>query len=198
MPQSSAQLDLLLESMLFAAGEPLSVDYMAKITERAPSDVRLALDELSRRLSHGVRLLMNGPNAALVVAPGNEKVISELIGDPEEREIGQAGLEVLAILLYQGPTTRATIDYIRGVNSSSSLRTLLMRSLVERDKADGREIVYRPTLALMEHLGVKDGSELPDAVELKSSLETFTKRQGAPENTENQAQNHGSEPTTTQ
>lgn len=194
MPTPPQPLDALLESLLFAAGEGLSIERLAKLTGKTASEVRLALDELSRRLTCGIRLVLSGTTAALVIAPGNEKVISELIGDPESREIGQAGLEVLAILLYQGPSTRSTIDYVRGVNSSSSIKTLLMRALIERDRSeDSREILYRPTIALMEHLGLVHGNELPDAVELRTALKTFIKRQG---NGEKEPENHGIEPTT--
>lgn len=194
MPQHTPSLDIVLESLLFAAGEPLSVERLAKITGRTPSDVRLALGELTRRLTHGITLVMNGSTAALAIAPGNEKVITEFLGDPSEREIGQAGLEVLAILLYQGPSTRATIDYIRGVNSSSSVRTLLIRDLIERERSDdAREVVYRPTIALLEYLGVTDGSTLPEATELSAALKEFIARQGAEPKAEN---NYGPESTT--
>jgi segregation and condensation protein B len=91
------------------------------------------------------------------------------------KEIGEAGLEVLAIVLYQGPSTRAQIDYIRGVNTSSTIRTLLARGLLERtgNPEDGREYLYRPTVELLAHLGIPSTEELPNRAEIAAELKAF-------------------------
>ena len=72
-------------------------------------------------------------------------------------EIGKAGLETLAIVLYNGPVSRREIDYIRGVNSSFILRNLCVRGLVEReaDSKDQKIFKYRSSLNLLAHLGIK-------------------------------------------
>ena len=92
-----------------------------------------------------------------------------------ERDIGDAGLEVLAVLLYEGPSTRAMIDYIRGVNSSSTLRNLLLRGLVERsgNPEDGREYLYRPTTDLLAHLGSPTRESLPEYATISRELAAF-------------------------
>ena len=91
------------------------------------------------------------------------------------REIGEAGLEVLAIVLYRGPSTRSQIDYIRGVNTSSTVRTLLARGLIERasNPNDSREYLYRPTTELLAHLGVSGVTDLPDCATISSELAAF-------------------------
>jgi segregation and condensation protein B len=171
-------LENTLEALLFAAGEPLSVSYLARTTGAKIEAVEDALNTLKSRLTGGVTMVRTGTNAALVVAPGCEKFVTDLLGDPEHREIGNAGLEVLSILMYQGPSTRAKIDYIRGVNSSSSIRTLLMRGLIERTEGGrGREILYQSTIEALTHLGVRDVNELPQREELRSALQEFLKRE---------------------
>ena len=91
------------------------------------------------------------------------------------REIGPAGLEVLAVVLYRGDSTRARIDYIRGVNTSSTIRTLLSRGLLERtnNPDDAREYLYRPTTELLAHLGVTDVQALPEYAKIASELASF-------------------------
>ncbi len=171
-------LDKRLEALLFAAGEPLSINYLSKLTGEKEKDVNVALDMLNARLTGSITLVRTGTTVALAVSPGFEELTTELLGDPENREIGQAGLEVLSILLYQGPATRAKVDYIRGVNSSSSIRTLLMRGLIERTKGKNeREIIYQPTIDALTHLGIRNSNELPQAEELRASLEEFLKRE---------------------
>jgi len=174
-------LDNTIEALLFAAGEPLALDRLAKLANVSRGDVSTALESLKGRLKHGVALVRTETTAALAVAGGLEETVNQLLGDPEDREIGQAGLEVLSILLYQGPATRAQIDYIRGVNSTSSIRTLLMRGLIERTKGEsGREVVYQGTVDVLTHLGVTDTAELPQAAELRGSLQAFLERKEEP------------------
>ena len=171
-------LENIVEALLFASGEPLSITQLARLTGERENAVKAALETLKTRLLGGITMVRTETSAALAVAPGFEEKITELLGDPENREIGQAGLEVLSIILYQGPATRAKIDYIRGVNSTSSIRTLLMRGLIERTKGKNeREIIYQPTIDVLTHLGVRNASELPDAEELRTSLEDFLKRE---------------------
>jgi segregation and condensation protein B len=167
-------LENIIEALLFAAGEPLSHSQLARITKTKESEVISALGTLQDRLTNGITLVQSGTSASLTVSAGFESYVNELLGDPETREIGQAGLEVLSILLYQGPSARSTIDYIRGVNSSSSIRTLLMRGLIERTKGNNaREIIYQPTTDALEHLGVTNADALPKSEDLRASLKEF-------------------------
>lgn len=170
-------LDKTLESLLFAAGEPLTIERLSKLTNASRGDIEVALNTLSKRLTNGVVLVQTQTTVALAIPSESAEVVHQMLGDPEDREIGQAGLEVLAIILYQGASSRSTIDYIRGVNSTSSIRTLLMRNLLERAKGEsGREIVYQPTVELLEHLGITNKSELPDSEKLKNALSAFVAR----------------------
>ena len=110
---------------------------------------------------------------------GTAKELSPLIEQITKEELikdlGKAGLETLSIVLYQGPISRAGIDYIRGVNSQFILRNLLIRGLIERvdNPADSRSFLYKPTLALLSHLGISSIAELPEYEQVKKDIENF-------------------------
>src|SRR6185295_5857915 len=88
------------------------------------------------------------------------------------REVGRAGQEVLSAVLYRGPLTRSEIDFIRGVNSSQTLRTLTMRGLVRKvqNPKDSRSFLYEATTELLATLGVARARDLPDYAEVREKL----------------------------
>ena len=73
-------------------------------------------------------------------------------------------METLAIVAYRQPVTRAQVEYVRGVNSDSVLRTLINRGLIEergRLEQVGRPIVYGTTFEFLQYFGLQDLAELP-------------------------------------
>jgi segregation and condensation protein B len=110
---------------------------------------------------------------------GTSKDISSLIETLSKEELvkdlGKAGLETLSIILYQGPISRAEIDYIRGVNSNFILRNLLIRGLVERveNPNDQRSFLYKPTLELISYLGLSKITDLPDYETVRKDIEQY-------------------------
>lgn len=153
------------QALLFAEGGALTFKFLAKSLGCSEGDLNISLDSLSQKLEgSGLSLIRSDTEAALAIAPAAKDIVLKKATEEFERDVGDAGLEVLAVLLYEGPSTRAAIDYIRGVNSSSTIRNLLLRGLVERsgNPLDGREFIYRPTTDLMAHLGVTDREKLPE------------------------------------
>ncbi len=139
-------------------------------------EVRDALESLSVALAGtGLTLVRSDTEAVLAVAPVATEVVTKKATEEYGRDIGDAGLEVLTIVLYEGASTRAQIDYIRGVNSSSTLRNLLTRGLIERsgNPEDGREFIYRPTTELLAHLGATDRTALPEHGTISAELSSF-------------------------
>ena len=116
---NQSELSKHIEALLFATGEPVQLARLAEILSVRIEEVQASLSLLSSHLNQGIILVHNGTQVSLATPPDTAETVAKLLGDPEDREVGQAGLEVLAILLYQGPTSRSTIDYIRGVNSTS-------------------------------------------------------------------------------
>lgn len=165
-----------IQALLFSEGGSLSFKSLAKSLSIDESVVKAALAELATHLEGGgVNLIVSDTEAVLAVAARAKEVVIKKATEEYERDIGDAGLEVLAILLYEGPSTRATIDYVRGVNSSSTIRNLLIRGLVERsgNPEDGREFIYRPTTELMAHLGISDREKLPEYRAIATELAHF-------------------------
>ena len=152
-------------------------------------ELKEALGVLAERLKErGVSLIDTGSEVGLAVAKSASDIVREAIKRDLSRDIGDAGLEVLVIVLYCGPSTRARIDYIRGVNTASTLRTLLSRGLLERvgNPEDAREYLYRPTVELLAHLGVSDVKELPDYATVSLELARFEQTEHG--NTESDAE----------
>lgn len=165
-----------IQALLFSEGGSLSLKALEKALGCTPEEVRAGLAALASALTGGgLTLIQSDTEAVLAVAPIATDVVTKKATDEYGRDIGDAGLEVLAILLYEGASTRAQIDYIRGVNSSSTLRNLLTRGLIERsgNPEDGREFIYRPTTELLAHLGAPDRTALPEHGTISAELSSF-------------------------
>ncbi len=169
-------LDILIEGLLFYKAEPQKKANVAKLFSVSETDIVTALATLRNRLEVGaLRLLETDTDIALVTAPSLAPVIEALRKQEIKTDIGKAGAETLAIILYRGPIARADIDRIRGVNSSFILRNLLVRGLVERSadkKGNGYMFSISPTL--LADLGVTHQRELTDFARITDALETFT------------------------
>ena len=92
------------------------------------------------------------------------------------RDIGKAGAETLAIVMYRAPISRVEVDRIRGVNSSYILRNLETRGLIER-RSGARQTEFSPTTELLRHLGIEEKTALPDYATVMDALENYEKQQ---------------------
>lgn len=172
-----------VQAFLFVEGGPIALRKLARLVGCGAEELTAALDQLSARLEgSGVSLVRTDREVALAVSPTHTEAIKESVEKEQGRDIGDAGLETIAIILYRGPSTRADIDYIRGVNTSTTLRTLLVRGLVMRENnpADGREYLYRPTTELLAHLGVSDARAIPNYDEIRTELTAFETKSERP------------------
>lgn len=163
-------LEQKIEAILFYKNEPLEIKKLSQLLEEKESEVREALQNLSKSLENrGICLVMTENEVGLATAPEISGFIEQIAKDEMSREIGKAGLETLAIILYNGPLSRREIDYVRGVNSTFILRNLCIRGLVERepDPKDQRIFRYKGSLSLLSHLGIKTIKELPEFEEFK-------------------------------
>jgi segregation and condensation protein B len=171
-----AELAARAEAFLFQEGDSLPIAKLARLLECTEGELRSALDLLSERAGErGVALVRTGAEALLSVSPAAASAVSSALEKELGRDIGDAGLEVLAIVLYRGASTRSDIDYIRGVNTSWTIRTLVARKLLLRttNPNDAREYVYHPTPELLAHLGVTDASKLPEYATISRELREF-------------------------
>lgn len=163
-----------IEAILFYKNGPVEIKKLASILGVSIEEVRAGLNNLQRSLEdRGVCLILTDAEASLATAPQMTDLIEQLAKDEMSREIGKAGLESLAIILYnKAGISRRRIDYIRGVNSTFILRNLIARGLIERSVAaeDQRTFVYKPTIELLAHLGIKSLDQLPNFESLSPEL----------------------------
>lgn len=153
-----------IESILFIQGESLTVSRLARITGAPKNEVLAALGELqSDYRERGIVLIQNGEEWQLATHPANKEIVEKFFTSEFSEEISRAGLEVVAIVAYKGPITRARLEYIRGVDSSFTLRNLLMRGLVSREEnpEDRRSYLYRISSDFLKHVGLSRLEDLP-------------------------------------
>ncbi len=158
-------LEQKIEALLFYKNEPMEIKTLSKLLNEKEKEVREALQNLANSLENrGICLIMTEKEVSLATASDTKDLIEQVAKDEMSKEIGKAGLETLAIILYNGPVSRREIDYIRGVNSAFILRNLCMRGLAERepDSKDQRVFKYKGSLFLLAHLGIKNIEELPE------------------------------------
>jgi len=166
-------LAAILESILFAHGEPLDIQRLAVVTEKPAEEVLYALRELSGALrGRGLVLIEKDGAWQLGSSPASARYVEKLVKSEFSEELSRAALETLAIIAYKGPLTRAEIEYIRGVNSSFTLQTLLMRGLAERRESpqDARSYLYRASFDFLKYLGLARIEDLPRYEELRKEI----------------------------
>lgn len=173
-------LDILIEGLLFYKAAPQKKSTLVKLFAVSPEEIEAALATLAERLESGaLRLLRTETDVELVTAPTLAPFIEQIRKADIKNDIGKAGAETLAIVLYRGPVSRSDIDRIRGVNSSFILRNLLVRGLIERTQAkQGSGYVFSITPALLAQLGVTNKDELTDFARITDALEAFTAANG--------------------
>ena len=157
-----------IESLLFMSGEPLSFARLGKTLGAKKDEIGSAVTKLKEKYASdplsGLMLTESHDEVVLVTAAKNASFVEALTKSTLQEHLSKAALEVLSIVAYRAPITRAEIDAVRGVNCSFTLRNLLLRDLIERagNPADARGYIYRPSLRFLQTLGVSSAQELPD------------------------------------
>ncbi len=161
----------MVEAMVFASSEPVSEKALG---ERLPDDVDLdaVLGELEKFYSgRGVNLVRSGNNWAFRTAGDLAFLLQkEAI---QQRKLSRAALEVLAIIAYHQPVTRAEIEEIRGVVTSKGTLDVLLETgwirMRGRRRAPGRPVTYGSTDQFLDHFGLAELRDLPGLDELKGA-----------------------------
>lgn len=164
-PTSPPNLTALVESLLFVAPEPVTVDNLAAGLEATAVEVEAALEMLaSDYATRGLRVQRYRNRVQVVTAPEAAAYVERFLGLDLTTRLSQAALETLAIIAYRQPITRAQIDELRGVNSDGVLRTLLHWGLVEqgeRLEQAGRPFQYNTTFDFLRYFGLQSLHDLP-------------------------------------
>ena len=162
------EIEAAVEGILFASGEPVHIDRICLAAELDRPTAELVLQKLMDYYSferRGMRLLRLEDSWQLCSAPEYADVIRRAFEIRKPAKLSQPALEVLTIIAYYQPTTRAYVDQIRGVDSSYTVGLLLDRHLIEpcgRLQGRGRPRLYRTTKAFLRAFHLNSLEDLPE------------------------------------
>ena len=161
------EIEAAVEGILFASGEPVGIDRVCVALDLDKSTAELVLQRLQDYYSYerrGIRLLKMEDSYQLCSAPEYGDQIRKAFEIRKPAKLSQPALEVLTIIAYYQPTTRAYVDQIRGVDSSYTVGLLLDRHLIEecgRLQVPGRPRLYRTTQAFLRVFHLDSLEDLP-------------------------------------
>lgn len=161
-------MEAALEAILFAAGEPVALERICLTLELDKATVEALCQRLADQYSYerrGLRLLRMDGSYQLCTAAEYAPLIRKAFESRKPAKLSQPALEVLAIIAYYQPVTRAYIDQVRGVDSSYTVGLLLERELIEeagRLAVPGRPIQYRTTKNFLRSFSLSSLDELPE------------------------------------
>ena len=174
------ELESALEGVLFASGEPVAVERLCLGLEvdRATLDaVAQQLMDRYRYERRGIRLLRLDTSYQLCSAPELAPCIRRTLEGRKPPRLSQPALEVLAVIAYNQPVTRAYVDQVRGVDSSYTVGLLLERELIEEAgklPVPGRPTLFRTTKNFLRSFGMSSLEELPRLPEQTTEGEQLT------------------------
>lgn len=157
----------LIEALLFASDEVVSVARLADVSDLSQTEVRQVLATLASEYEASARGFVLREVAGgwrLFTHPAYAEYVKRLVLSWDSRRLSQAALEVLAVVAYRQPCTRVQVNAIRGVNSEAALSSLLDKGLVVevgREKGPGQPILYGTSSLFLERFGLRSLDDLP-------------------------------------
>ena len=167
------EVEAAIEGILFASGEPVNVERICVAMNMDRATVELVLQKLTDYYAYerrGMRLLKMEDSYQLCSAPEYGELIRKAFEVRRPAKLSQPALEVLTIIAYYQPTTRAYVDQIRGVDSSYTMGLLQDRHLIEecgRLQVPGRPRLYRTTQAFLRAFHLNSLDDLPEMTGLE-------------------------------
>ena len=174
------EVESAIEGILFAAGEPVGVERLCLTLDIDRSTADAVCQRLADHYSYerrGIRLVKLESSYQLCSAPEYAEYIRKAFESRRPARLSQPALEVLSIIAYYQPTTKAYVDQIRGVDSSYTVGLLTERDLIEecgRMAVPGRPILYRTTQNFLRSFGLSSLEELPDLPNASAEDEQIT------------------------
>ena len=166
-----------IEALIFAWGDPIEVKEIANFFEVEISKVNKTIEELKTDYcERGIRLQVAGGLVTFSTNPEYGESIKSFGIQVLKKNITEANMETLSVIAYLGPTTKAVVDNVRGVNSDGSIQNLLKNELiyeVGRLKAPGKPFVYKVTDKFLMTFNIESLADLPplmDRDEIKEKL----------------------------
>jgi segregation and condensation protein B len=188
MDNAAVTLTQIVEALLFSAQKPLGVTEIAAAIKGAGGEDELVLNQFAKvreaevaaalqqlkidyiQQGRAFQLVEKADGWQLVTDSAYGSWVRQLFPGPKPARLSAPALETLAIIAYRQPITRADVEAVRGVTIDSVLQTLMERGLVKisgRAEIPGRPLLYETTQFFLEHFGLRNLDELPNAEELR-------------------------------
>ena len=157
-----------IEAILFAAGEPVELARLSMALEADPKEVAAAAEELANDWAYqrrGIRILKLDKAYQMASSGECADYVTKALETRKPPKLSASQLEVLTIIAYYQPATKAMVEQIRGVDSSYSVGALLNKKLIEeagRLNVPGRPIQYKTTAGFLRTFGISSLEELPE------------------------------------
>ena len=155
------------EAIIFAGGDGVSPRSLTEILEIDEKRLKYIIETLKEKYnvpSSGVKLVANDENICLVTDEDVADIVKSALSIKKSAPLSAAAMETLAIIAYNQPVSRAFIEQVRGIDSTSSVQTLITKGLVEeagRLDIPGHPLSYRTTGVFLRSFGLDSLSQLP-------------------------------------
>jgi segregation and condensation protein B len=151
---------------------------IASVLSVEKEEAETLVEEFKHRLedpARGLQLVSDREKVQLATKPEWNTILESFVKEELTEDLSPASLETLSIVAYLGPISRPRLEYLRGVNSSVILRSLMIRGLVERfqDPEHPSGFLYRLTFDAMKHLGIQQKEDLADFAKFQELLKVF-------------------------
>lgn len=158
----------LVEEVLYVWAEPISIDELSKILyDFSKADIRKCLDQMideRKNIDSGLVIRRFNNSYQFTTRKASDKYFENLLSK-SEKKLTNSTLETLSIIAYKQPITRVEIDKIRGVNSQSTIDSLLEKNLIkEKGRLDkiGKPIIYGTTDMFLKYFNIESLEDLPE------------------------------------
>jgi segregation and condensation protein B len=166
-------IESVIEAVLFASGEPVTIGRLAKIAETSAKQVRQSIDNLNEKYQAGknaFRIEQIAGGFQILTLSQYDYWLKKLVRERGDSKLSPAALETLAIIAYKQPIIRADVEAIRGVQAGEMIRSLMYKGFVKivgRAEVLGRPMQYGTTKRFLEIFGLNSLKDLPKVEELK-------------------------------
>ncbi len=153
-----------IEAVLFVSGEPVSVSRLAEVTGLTEQEVVTFADKLSERFDGGIMILKLEDAYQMTTRPNTAEYVKAFLEIRRDTPLSSAAMEVLAIIAYNQPVTKAFVEQVRGVDSNQTVNTLVEKGLIEeagRLELPGRPISYVTSAGFLRSFGMSSLADLP-------------------------------------
>lgn len=164
-----------IEAIIFSTGDPISVDRIAQVLETKSQEISILIEELKEKYntpSSGVNIIYLEDKVQMCTNPAYIEPVRSALDLNRNTPLSQAALEVLAVVAYNQPVTKAFVEQVRGVDCSWGITSLVQKGLLEekgRLELPGRPLLYGTTDNFLRCLGISSLDELPDVPKSQNS-----------------------------